>query len=379
MRISLDIDPDEWDRFALEHGWFWHTTHWQDHAVAYTGSPARLPAFKVVDGDEVVAIAPQVVDGTVAWAPAWARDDALDLCLRERERLQLSPLVPSFSDRAVAFTGQAIRRGWQDRSLTTTIIDLTRPENELLRGMSKGHRHAIRHGDHIRTRVTATNHDFDIYRRLHEQAAGRVTRPVETFAQMRLWLGLGHGAVVIADIDGQPVGAAYLIVFGRFAYYASAASVHRREPIGHAIMWTAVRWLKNLGLRRFELGVQHRGLLPHDVSTPKEQSVALFKRGFGGTEAPLLIRDHDHNEDDMTRFKVTGIPLTPSRVLEGRKYGDEFDANLDEDTERVLVSSGALRVLESQKREEPHEPVGEPEKPAEHASGRRTDRGAGTA
>jgi hypothetical protein len=36
-------------------------------------------------------------------------------------------------------------------------------------------------------------------------------------------------------------------------------------------------------------------------------------------------------------------------------------------------------VLESQKREEPHEPVGEPEKPAEHASGRRTDRGAGTA
>lgn len=316
MRLIYEPDAD-WDAFALEHGWFWHTSMWRDHAVAWAGRSASSPAFAVFDQDEMIAIAPAVVPGVPAWAPAVrgdadarTRDIALELCLRERSRLQLSPLVPSFPFRAVEFAAATTRQGWTDASLTTSVISLTTSELDLLRRMSKGHRHAVRHSDHIAVRVTMDATDFETYRGLHEHAAGRVTRPAMTFDQQRDWLRLGYGAMVVAEYGDKPVGAAYLIIFGESAYYASSATLtgYRNEPIGHAMIWNAIRWLQDRGLWRFELGVQHRGLMPYDDSSLKERSVSLFKRGFGGSELPLIIRTSTTDRTDIDSLQDRRAP-----------------------------------------------------------------------
>jgi hypothetical protein len=45
----------------------------------------------------------------------------------------------------------------------------------------------------------------------------------------------------------------------------------------------------------------------------------------------------------MKRYEVTGIPLgTPFSVLDGRRVGEQFEADLDPDIEHILVGVGAL-------------------------------------
>jgi hypothetical protein len=318
-------NPDEWNRFAAEHGWFWHTTLWRDYTVAYSASGESDSAgFAIVDGEDLIAIAPAIVEhnthsratisygGGPTWAPAVradldpsARAAVLDTCLAQLELiaersahgrllLQLSPLVPHFPDRALEFGAATTRRGYRDASLTTRVIDLARSELDLMRDMSKGHRAAVRRGRDISTRVLADDPSFDAYRDLHRRAAGRTTRPSATFELMRDWMGLGHAVVVQAEIANEIVGATLLLLWGDGAYYASSATApeRNRDVIGHAMTWTAMKWLKQQGVRRYELGIQHRGVLPHDSSTPKEQNISLYKRGFGGLELPLIVRDH---------------------------------------------------------------------------------------
>jgi hypothetical protein len=68
----------------------------------------------------------------------------------------------------------------------------------------------------------------------------------------------------------------------------------------------------------------------------------------------------------MKRYEVTGIPLgAPFSALTDRRIGDQFDADLDPDIERILLGAGALIVIgESEPEPEPEtepEPEAEPE------------------
>lgn len=47
----------------------------------------------------------------------------------------------------------------------------------------------------------------------------------------------------------------------------------------------------------------------------------------------------------MARYKKIGQPLTPWRVLEGRRKGEVFEADLDDATERALLAQGAITVV----------------------------------
>lgn len=297
MRIVgyRDIDPVAWDRFAREYGWFWHTSFWRDYTLAF--ADGTDPAdFAIMDGNDLLAVTAM----SRSHAPA-IRDDLdrparlriLTRCLSESEhtrRQSLSPLVPHFPERLMEFAAITTVLGYEDRSLTSRVIDLTQSEDELLRAMSKGHRHAVTNGKHITSRVATSETSFSIYHHLHRQAHGKV-RPLDTFAEMRRWVELGNAAVVLARTDDVFTGATLLMIFGESAAYSSTATIGKPGVVGHAMMWTAIRWLKAQGLERFELGPQYRGRLSHDTSTVKEQNISLFKRGFGGDELPLMIRE----------------------------------------------------------------------------------------
>jgi outer membrane biosynthesis protein TonB len=60
----------------------------------------------------------------------------------------------------------------------------------------------------------------------------------------------------------------------------------------------------------------------------------------------------------MTTYRMTGRPLTPFTVLEGRVMGEEFEADIDDEIEQLLVGSGALQIVTEEK-EEADEPAAE--------------------
>lgn len=60
----------------------------------------------------------------------------------------------------------------------------------------------------------------------------------------------------------------------------------------------------------------------------------------------------------MARYRKLADPLLPFAVIQAHRKGEEFDAELDEATERRLVGIGALvRLKDPEPEEKPSEPV----------------------
>jgi hypothetical protein len=157
------------------------------------------------------------------------------------------------------------------------IVPLGHPE-AMWRNLRKGHKSDVKKGER---EFTFTIHDdpseddaLRLYQELHEADAGRKTRPQETFDLMRSWLGT-HGLLLLAwwPIPGSAgrnlcVGAAYFLTHGSGAYYASAARLPGQAgPIGHFLVWSAMRHLAELGYEYLDMG-------------PSPEAIAHFKRGF---------------------------------------------------------------------------------------------------
>lgn len=328
MEIVEAPGDEAWDRFCegSPGAWFWHTLAWRDYTLAYRPELAsESRAFFVADGDEIVAAVPLMVEqhnrtprlsfgGGDCWAPALAaglsparQSDAMRAALAHVDRIatveravrasfRVSPLAPGLEG-CLPFLAGTTRAGYADLSATATVLDLSPTSETLLRRMTKGHRSDITRAGRSMTvdvddAATVTEERFAEYRMLHEKAAGRVTRPARTFELMREWISRGTGLLVTARQEGRAVSCAYLNLYRGGAYYSSAATDPSvREPAGHLVQWSAIRWLQAHGFTRYEVGLQHFGPLPYEVPLAKELNIARFKRGFGGDLVPVPVRE----------------------------------------------------------------------------------------
>jgi CelD/BcsL family acetyltransferase involved in cellulose biosynthesis len=324
------VDDKRWDEFCegSPSAWFFHTTSWRDYTLAYRPDlQSRSLSFGVFEDGELVAAVPLMLEvhaegegdarafsfgGGPCWAPAlasgFAPPDAaavLRAALEHVEKLAVehdvdrssfavSPLLPDLPIAALRWIAAAIRAGYLDASRVSQVVDLRDDPDKLLRQMSKGHRAAIGRARKSMSVVVCTDSDdtaFEAYQSMHERAAGRVTRPQQTFDLMRAWLGRGHAVLFAARRDDRLVGFSFVIRHGQGAYYMSAANDPDEvgEPVGHLLQWDAMTWLRDHGVVSYELGAQPFGAVPHDQASDKELNIARFKRGFGGVPVPLLI------------------------------------------------------------------------------------------
>jgi hypothetical protein len=315
MRIEA-LDPAreaEWDDFcrAEPGAWFWHTTDWTRFMLAAKPERGgRSLAFTVRDERGILAIVPLTLEGdrfTLGGGPCWAPvvraglDDAtaagvLRLVLEHVDRLagecgvvraafQVSPLT------VTAFAPAALRSQYAEIGRTSQVLDLTPDLDTLRRGMSKGHRAAVKRGTaQFRCQALsgsdATPEAFEIFRELTDAAAGRPTRPPETYGRLAGWARRGDALLVLAHDRDACVGGSFLSVFGGRAYYSLAAMDRSlsRLPVGQAMQWAAIEWLKANGVSTYELGLQQFGPVPHEVPSDKELAISRFKRGFGGVQ-----------------------------------------------------------------------------------------------
>jgi hypothetical protein len=164
-------------------------------------------------------------------------------------------------------------------------VDLTLPEEELWRNLRKSYRSLINTGRRELTIelvdcATPDRDRFEIYRDLHREVAGRVTRPSESWDVMFDLVTAGRGQLVLAHLGDRPVAATYLMRFGRLAIYASGAYVRDlgKFPVSHWPLYASILAARRSGVERLVLGPVFDG--PESVSSPKERSIAAFKRGF---------------------------------------------------------------------------------------------------
>jgi len=336
----LDSNHREaWDDFCLQSSdaWFWHTTKWLDYTLEYRPDLAPLShSFLAFTDGKIAAICPLVLEtsreaegeikqfsygGDAVPAPAFAdglsaktkkavrkalfcQIDELAIANRvHRISFRVAPPAPSFWRFTHPHPNPLLREGFSDISLLTQVIDLSKPEDQLLRDVRNGHRADIKRAEKIMSACVLdssniTSDQFERYRLLHHKAAGRITRPLSTFEMMYRWIQDGLAVLTSVTLEGRDVGFALINIYKDGAYYSSSCNDPEVDdlPIGHLLQWRTMQWLKAREIRHYEIGIQFYASQPHTIVSRKEWNISCFKRGFGGFTVPYWRAEKFYDE-----------------------------------------------------------------------------------
>jgi lipid II:glycine glycyltransferase (peptidoglycan interpeptide bridge formation enzyme) len=190
----------------------------------------------------------------------------------------------------VAARATLVARGWQFSPTpvqfrNTVVLDLTPNEEALLAGFKQKTRYNIRlaakKGVTLRAGRAA---DLDLLYRLYAETAARdgfLIRPQAYYLDIwRTLLEIGHAQPLIAEVDGEPVSALMLFVFGQTAWYFYGMSTgqQRDKMPNHLLQWEAIRWAKAHACTRYDLWGAPEDFAEHDSLW----GVWRFKEGFNG-------------------------------------------------------------------------------------------------
>lgn len=304
MTWSVEREARAWqETFRNAHdGNVFQSAGWGQHKQRSGWRPERWIA-RDHNGD--IAMMAQVLvrsipGATIAWAPGgplfrFSPDSErfiarnLQLLLRElahrhpRLYIRFDSYVPHDERVAFAFAQSCLRPVATINSGYTTIVDLDRPVEALLRGMAKNHRYEVRR---------AIEHDLTWRASSGPAAVGDLValynemiewkkvplRPFVADDLASLCSAMGGNAVVFSGARGARVLTSCLVLLcARTAFYFAAATSPLGRDVGaaYAMIYRLLEYLRQEGITSFDFG----GLDPQ----PQAAGVNHFKRGFGGS------------------------------------------------------------------------------------------------
>lgn len=337
--VFLNNNREEWDTFASksDDAWFWHTTESMEYVQELSKESCIANySFSIVENSETLAVCPVIVERNAlakdikqfsfAGMPIPFPAMRNDLPLRKRERaldfyiqtlaglakkedvgyvsVRIPAVAKSYLLHGTPFANPLIKYGFVDLAYLTQVVELRRGLMDLWSDIRKGHKSDVkRAGEMCEVKVwdhgTITAEKIREYQVLHEKDAGRVTRPQRTFDLMLWWIRNRHAILVEAEQRGHAIGFSLIILFGSGAYYGSSCKDPDFQEIGvsHLIQWTTIRWLKENCFEFYDIGIQHYFPQWYDPATPKDISISLFVRGFGGITVPLVTAEFFYSKE----------------------------------------------------------------------------------
>jgi len=177
----------------------------------------------------------------------------------------------------------------------TVMIDLRKTEDELLAEMRRQTRYEVRRAEKLGIKVIVDNSE-EIYKEFHQVQAetakrqGFVPPDLKTLLAEREAFG-ENASIYVAETDaGEKIAYGLIVKGGKEGDYYEAASteLNRKMPGAYALLWRAMRDLKNEGYERFNLW----GIAPPNQPNHRYAGVTTFKTGFGG-EVVEFVPAHD--------------------------------------------------------------------------------------
>jgi len=286
-------DKIEWDDYILEHGGhplqLWG---WGDVKAAN-----RWEAFRLFlqDDEEGIVGAVQVLIRRLPWplrsicyvprGPVVDKDNRewLLLALEEYIKRVHHSVAISIEPDLIEYP---IPKGWKRSNnhvlpARTIVLDLEKPESELLNDMAKKTRQYIRKSaaEDITIKMVRNREELnkciEIYRDTAKRA--KFTLHDEQY-YYDVFSKLGdHSPVFAAYVEDQPIAFLWLAISADVAYelYGGMNESGQQLRANYALKWHAVRKCKEWGLVRYDFG----GLLEGGVTT--------FKKGWAVEETEL--------------------------------------------------------------------------------------------
>lgn len=168
----------------------------------------------------------------------------------------------------------------------TVILDLGKSEEDLLMAMRRQTRYEVRKGEKLGLKVTE-DHSEAMFKEFHSVQAETARRQgfippseKELLAERKAFSPDHLRLYKVVDPENHPVAYGLILIYGDEAEYFEAAStdLNRKLPGSTALLWRAIKDLKALNIKRFNLW----GIAPPGAEHHRYSGVTTFKTGFGG-------------------------------------------------------------------------------------------------
>lgn len=307
MKIKLVENKEEWDGWLKqnsEHAPFSESWEWGEVLIAEGKKVERLA---VVEGSDILAQA-QVAysDLPFGWRYGFTPKgpivkyhvssimyqvcDLLGDYLKEKNciffRTEPAPLIHN--------TKYIIHNTFDVNPRTTTILDLTQSEDELLSAMHEKTRYNIRLSER-KGLVISHKKDFEVLIKLLRETGKRNEFRLHAKKHYKQILDSTMSYQLSAVLGGRALATIILVGFGNtFTYLYGASDYERRQLMAsYLLQWEAIKLGKKLGYKWYDFF----GIAPSDSRKSKVKSlkseylydvshqyagVTRFKLGFGG-------------------------------------------------------------------------------------------------
>ncbi len=170
------------------------------------------------------------------------------------------------------------------------ILDITKPEEELLKDMRKSHRYLIRKALQMNLKLIRTTKDSDIerfmplYRSLSEIKHFVPHKGVKE--EFEMFKKDNQEVLYLVEYEKKIIAGALIAFVGNMAIYRHSASdkLYNHIPASYLIQWEAIREAKKRGMKLYNFW----GIAPFDKPNHPWQGLTLFKTGFGGEKKEFL-------------------------------------------------------------------------------------------
>lgn len=319
----------EWNQFCLQSNdaWFWHTTEYLEFILNINSElNSKSLSFFVKEGHEIIAIIPLFIEtrifenkelteflfgGGALPIPALKNNlsensrnkihtfifEYIDNLALKYNVLKVSYKLSQFAAINYPVSNYLTKHSFIDVSENTRIIDLQKSTDELWNDLRRNHVRIINkmkeeYETVIYTRKNITYEILTEYRQMHHKAAGRVTRPLNTYDKEYVWIKDGIEILVALKekSSGKHHGFENYLIYKNNAHGFTAANDpdYNHLSIRHLIEWDAILYLKEIGCKYYEIGAEYYSSNFHYFPSDKEINISLFKQGYGGFVVPIF-------------------------------------------------------------------------------------------
>lgn len=328
-----DVPNSEWDIYVnmIPESTYLHSSWWISYLNAINGS-SHSKSFILMDGNLPIAVCPvatyevgnlgnKYIEATFKGFPS-IYPAILDLPATQRRRtarkifslveerlsactvkriefyrhpMNLDVLKNGHDNSNVA---EALSHGYICHIKNMIIMDLRKKEDELLKGMSQYQRKHIRRSQRqgldikeYRGNNVDIDRVFDDFQSAHFKSAGRLTRPIESWAIMRALLKDGKATLFTANIKDMDISYLYCGEFDKFSFGWSQVNLDEYEKEyapRHLLEWAAMMSYEKRDFYYYEVGAKLDSPQLNYIPTEKERSISQLKERYGGRLYPCL-------------------------------------------------------------------------------------------
>lgn len=192
---------------------------------------------------------------------------------------------------------QFVRKKRSYEPACTSVIDLTKDEDELLSRMHEKTRYNVRLAERkgVRVRLAKTDADIEIFLHLNEETASRdrFISPPSSYMRATYAFLSAHGMarIRLAESPSDDVLAGSMeITYGDTVtyLYGVSSSSERSFMAPYALHWDAIRSAKREGANFYDF----HGVNPEEKTSPfytsSWEGITRFKMGWGGSRISFL-------------------------------------------------------------------------------------------